>query len=90
MTPELAQILFTGAVGLVTALGLTAGARTNRARISRRQWRERERWELAARAFIFRLEGLLTDHGVPVPKRPPELESDDDDSDDAPSRARTA
>jgi hypothetical protein len=52
MTPELAQILFTGSAALLTALGLTAGARTNRARITRRQWRERERWELTARTYI--------------------------------------
>ena len=83
MTPELAQILFTGSAALLTALGLTAGARTNRARISRRQWRERERWELAARAYIFRLKGILADHGIPVPKPPTELETGEDDDDGA-------
>lgn len=88
MTPELAQILFTGSAALLTALGLTAGARTNRSRITRRQWRERERWELAARAYIHRLKSTLADHGLPVPKPPPELEtSEDDDDGAAPARA---
>lgn len=88
MTPELAQILFTGSAALLTALGLTAGARTNRARITRRQWRERERWELAARAYIHRLKATLADHGLPVPKAPPGLEDGEDDDDDAaPARA---
>jgi hypothetical protein len=83
VTPELAQILFTGSAALLTALGLTAGARTNRARITRRQWRERERWELAARAYIHRLKATLADHELPVPKPPPELETSEDDDDDA-------
>lgn len=88
MTPELAQILFTGSAALLTALGLTAGTRTNRARITRRQWKERERWELAARAYIHRLKSLLADREIPIPKPPPELEdSDDDDGDAAPARA---
>lgn len=88
MTPELAQILFTGSAALLTALGLTAGARTNRARITRRQWRERERWELAARAYIHRLKAALADRGLPVPKPPPGLDDGDDDDDDA-APART-
>jgi DNA-binding response OmpR family regulator len=87
MTPELAQILFTGSAALLTALGLTAGARTNRARITRRQWRERERWELIARTYIHRLRAELADHGLPVPKAPPGLEDDDDDDDAAAARA---
>jgi hypothetical protein len=87
VTPELAQILFTGSAALLTALGLTAGARTNRARISRRQWRERERWELVARSYIHKLKATLADHGIPVPASPPELESDGDD-DDAPALGR--
>lgn len=87
MTPELAQILFTGSAALLTALGLTAGARTNRSRITRRQWRERERWELAARTYIHRLKAALADHGLPVPGPPPELKDSEDDDDDAPVRA---
>lgn len=86
MTPELAQILFTGSAALLTALGLTAGARTNRSRITRRQWRERERWELAARAYIHRLKAVLADHGLPVPRPPTELEDAEDDDDAAPVR----
>jgi hypothetical protein len=87
MTPELAQILFTGSAALLTALGLTAGARTNRARISRRQWRERERWELEARRWMHRLEAVLADHDIPIPKRPKILDDDDDDDDAARARA---
>lgn len=85
MTPELAQILFTGSAALLTALGLTAGARTNRARITRRQWRQREQWELAARAWMHRLESILADHGIDVPKRPKILDGGDDDDGDAAS-----
>jgi hypothetical protein len=83
VTPELAQIIFTGAASLLGVLGLTAGARTNRARITRRQWRQRERWELAARAWMHRLESILADHGIEVPVRPKVLDGGDDDDDDA-------
>jgi hypothetical protein len=88
VTPELAQTLFSGSAALLTALGLTVGVRTNRSRITRREWRQRERWELAARAWMHRLEGILADHGIAVPPRPLELDQDDDD-DAAPARAPT-
>lgn len=83
MTPELATSLFQGLALLLGALGISAGARVRRSAISRREWRNQEKIVQAWHAHAVRLEQILIDRRIPVPKRPKILEPPDDDGDDS-------
>jgi hypothetical protein len=78
-SPEVLNALFQGAVVLLGALGLTAGARANRAAVRIRDHRALQRRYLVALSHIFTLETDLAERGAPVPRRPAEIEDSPDD-----------
>lgn len=92
MSVEMISAVFTGCVGILTALAALLANRSRRVgednRAIRRQARELQRKFLVAIGHIFTLETELAKRGAPVPARPEILDKDEDD-DDGPSPQRS-
>jgi hypothetical protein len=66
--------IFQGLVGLLTVLGLSAGARSRRSAMDRGEFRTLQRVELSWLTYGSKLERLIVSAQLPVPERPPLLE----------------
>lgn len=78
MDPTVITAVFQGAVVLLGALGITAAQRSNRTTVRVRDHRALQRRYLVAISHVFTLETDLAERGLPVPRRPKELDDDDD------------
>jgi hypothetical protein len=93
MSVEMISAVFTGLIGLLTALAALLANRSRRvsedSRTIRKQARELQKKFVAAMGHIFVLETTLASRGVAPPERPKILEQDDEDDDGpAPERPR--
>lgn len=77
--PAVINAVFSGLVLLLGALATLVTARTRRAGIQRREFRELQRTVVDAFGHIFVLETALAGRGITPPPRPPRLDRLDED-----------
>lgn len=82
--PQTINAVFSGLVLVLGALATLVTARSRRAGVQRRDYRQLQRVNVAAFGHIYTLEVALASHGVAPPARPPELD-DRDDNDELPA-----